>query len=113
MKLVTGTQKAHRRQSSEIGSRLQTEDVQHRRGRLVLQLGRILDDKRPHARSHQNGNVLLAVDRIADRRSLNWAAAVEAPDLVQGPGVIGRERAAVMTKEDQIAGGASAPARFG
>ena len=33
------------------------------------------------------------------------AADVEAPHLVQGLGVIGRERAVVMTEEDQIAGG--------
>src|SRR5579863_8416845 len=75
----------------QTASRSQTEYVQHRRGRLVLQLGCILDDERPHARSYQNRNVLLAVDRVADRRRLNWAADVEAPHLVQGLGVIGRE----------------------
>src|SRR6516225_4902215 len=89
----------------QIGSRSQTEYVQHRRRRVILQLGSILDDERPHARSHQNRNVLLAVDRVADRRRLNWAADVEAPYLVQGLGVIRRERAVVMTEEDQIAGG--------
>src|SRR5215470_15635516 len=57
----------------------QAEYVEHGGRRLVLQLGRVLDNERPHARSNQNGNVLLAVHRIADWRSLNWAADVEAP----------------------------------
>src|SRR6266478_5333685 len=57
--------------SSAVYSPSQAEYVQHGGRRLVLQLGRVLDDERPHTRSHQNRNVLLAVDRIADRRSLN------------------------------------------
>jgi hypothetical protein len=31
------------------------------------------NDDAGHARSHQNGNVLFAIHRIADWRSLNWA----------------------------------------
>jgi hypothetical protein len=34
----------------------------------------VLDDEGPHARTYQNRNILPAVDRIADWRSLNWAA---------------------------------------
>ena len=48
---------------------------------------------------------LRAVHRIADRRRHHAAAGIEAPNLLQGPGIVGHKRALPETAEHQVAGG--------
>ena len=55
--------------------------------------------------AHQHRDILLAVHRIADRRGADAGAGIEAPQLLQRLGVIGREGAVEMAEEDQVAGG--------
>jgi hypothetical protein len=50
---------------------LKAEHVQDRCRRAVLELGRVLQDEERLFRAHQHGDVLFAVDRIADRRSID------------------------------------------
>src|SRR5499427_6805137 len=50
-----------------------------------------------------NSNILLAVDRVADRRRDDAATGVEPPQLFQGPAVVGYKRALPQPAEDQIA----------
>src|SRR5262249_27473160 len=46
-----------------------------------------------------------AVHRIGDRRRVDAGTDVEAPDLLQGPRVVRRERAVDMADEHEVAGG--------
>ena len=71
----------------------------------MLELGRVLPDVERLARSGENGNVLLAVDRIGHRGRVDAGAEIEVPELLQALGVISRERAVVVPQEHQIAGG--------
>src|SRR5262245_17157970 len=81
------------------------EDIEHGCRRRVLELGRVLPHVERLARSHQNGDVLLAVDGVGDGRRIDAGAHVEAPQLLQALGVIGRERADVVVEGHQIASG--------
>src|SRR3954452_8049505 len=50
------------------------EHIQHGCGRRVLELGCMLPDIERLARSHQNGDVLLAVDGVGDGRRIDAGA---------------------------------------
>src|SRR6476659_3308125 len=93
--------------------RLQPEYVQDRRRRGVLELGSVLQDEERLLRTHEYGHVLLSVDRIADGRSIDPRADTVAPDLLQGFGVVGRQRAVGMPDEGQVAGGRKRAAAVG
>src|SRR5436190_23655014 len=69
---------------------LEAEYIKHRRGRLVLEL-RVVDDlRRVLPRASQHRDVLLAIDCEADGRCAKGGSGIEAPQLLQGPAVIGR-----------------------
>src|SRR5712671_1983261 len=69
---------------------LQAEHVEHRGRGGVPQLGQILQDVDRLPRTHQHGDVLLAVHRITDRWCIDAGPSVEAPHLLQGLGVVRR-----------------------
>src|SRR5262252_6404906 len=56
-------------------------------------------------RAGRDRDVLLAVDRVADRRRSEAATGVEAPQLLHRLAVKGDERALPQTVEDEIAAG--------
>src|SRR4051794_15181723 len=87
-----------------LHSSLKAEHVQDRRRRAVLELGRVLQDEERLFRAHQHGDVLLAVDRVADGRGIDARTDIIAPYLLQGLGVVRCQRAVGMSDEDQVAG---------
>src|SRR5438045_1545978 len=78
---------------------LEAEHVEHRGGRSVLQFRRVLEEGDRLARADEHGDVLLAVDRVADRRRVDAGANAEAPDLLQGLGVMRGQRAVQVADE--------------
>ena len=87
-----------------LHSSLKAEHVQDRRRRAVLELGRVLQDEERLFRAHQHGDVLPAVYRIADGRSIDARTDVIAPYLLQGLGVVRCQLAVSVPDENQIAG---------
>src|SRR5215475_6538035 len=85
--------------------RSQSEHVQHRRSRGVLELGKFRQRLLRLLRSYEYRDILLAVDRVGDRRSVDAGARVEAPEFLQGLGVERVESAVERAVEDEIAGG--------
>src|SRR6516165_4752088 len=83
---------------------LQAEHVEHRSGRHVLEFGRQWNRIVWLPRTHQDGDILLAVHRIADRRRIDAAADIEAPDFLESLGVVRREGAISFADEHQVAG---------
>src|SRR5258708_39470616 len=89
------------------GSASQREDVEHRARTGELERSR----PRPEPmRTGRHRDVLLAVDRVADRRRHHAAARIEAPNLPQGARVVGHQGAFPQAGENEIAGGRE-PAR--
>src|SRR5215471_9212694 len=88
-----------------MASRLQAEYEKHGGRRCVFELWRVRNDVLRLPRPHQHGDVLLAVDRICDRRSVDPGADVEAPQLLQRLGIVRREGAIDIADEHQISGG--------
>ena len=65
--------------------RSQPEHVQHRgASTMFLSSGALAQRRVALARADQHGDVLLAVDRVGDRRRVDAGAGVEAPHLLQG-----------------------------
>src|SRR5438093_10238031 len=60
---------------------LKAEDVERVSGRHILELGKLRQDVVANARANQHGDILLAVDRIGDRRRIDAGADIEAPQL--------------------------------
>src|SRR6266446_3911446 len=88
-------------------SSVQCEHEQRRTALEVLKFGRVLQQAQvPRvAAADMNGNVLLAADRVADRRGSHRRADVEAPQRLQLLVVEGGERAVERAGEDEATGG--------
>src|SRR5260370_15381064 len=80
----------------------QREDVEHRARIGELQR----NGPRPEPmRARRHCDVLLAIDRVADRRRHHAAAPVEAPNLLQGARIVGHKSTLPEAGEHEIAGG--------
>src|ERR1700730_17701763 len=64
-------------------------------------------------RAGRHRDVLLTIDRVADRWRHHTAASIETPDLLQGARIVGHESALPEPGIHEIAGVASTPAQFG
>src|SRR5580700_12019630 len=89
--------------------RSEAENEQHGRRRGVFQRRIVLHDERRLPRTSQNGDVLLAVHRIADGRRIDAGADAKTPSLLQGFGVIRGEGSVRLAEEDEIAGRSERP----
>src|ERR1700733_9604358 len=70
--------------------------------------GGLIEAALPHAdrTARHNGDVLLAVDRVADRRRRDRGADIEAPQFLERVGVIGGELAVHMPGKEEVGAGA-------
>ena len=58
----------------------------------VLELWRFRVEVGALARTDQHRDVLLAIDRVGDRRRIDAGADIVAPEFLQCLGIVGRER---------------------
>src|SRR6266567_6648876 len=87
------------------GFRSQSEDVQHRGRRRVLELGGERNDVVRLPRADQHRDVLPAVHRVGDGRRVDPTAGIEAPYRLERRRIVSAERAVDLAEEDKIAGG--------
>src|SRR6185369_16050530 len=86
------------------------EDVQHRAGLYLLQLGRRIDKPLVPcpAQADQDGQVLLAINREGDRRCVDAASGVELPELLQTLSIERHHFSRRLAGKDQVRRGENA-----